>query len=467
MKITKNLLSVLLTLITCVTMIPMTFVSGLTVLTESKIGEEDGYSYELWKDYGNTTMTLTGNGAFTCSWDNIGNALFRTGRKYGCTSTYKEMDPIYIEYEADYQPNGNSYLCVYGWTRDPLIEYYIVESWGSWRPPGGSPLGQIEVDGGTYDVYRTERVNKPSIDGDTTFYQYWSVRTTKREKGTISVSKHFEEWEKMGLPAGKLYEAALNVEGYQSSGKATILKNNFVNSPGIIEPTTKPEPATTNPDGYYFHSTFEDGTDRWTARGEDKIASTSDAAFNGSKSLSVTGRTDSWNGAAKELDTNTFKPGLSYSFSAMAKPMNGSEKFRLTLQYTLNGEDNYDGIAEASSDGEWVQLSNTSFTIPTGATNLLLYMETADGTNSFYLDEVIAAPQGTKITPQGNGTDVPDSKKGDVNGDGSVNVADLASLQGYILEKVNDAKTPDINEDGAVDAFDLVMLRQILLKNQG
>ena len=120
------------------------------------------------------------------------------------------------------------WMDVYGWTRSPLIEYYIVESWGTWRPPGGTSRGTVSVDGGTYDVYVTDRINQPSIDGDTTFKQYWSVRTEKKTAGTISVDKHFAAWTQKGLQLGKMYEASLNVEGYQSAGKATIYKNEVV-----------------------------------------------------------------------------------------------------------------------------------------------------------------------------------------------------------------------------------------------
>ena len=188
-------------------------------------GWSGGLQYELWKDHGNTKMELTGNGCFKCEWSNIGNALFRIGKKWDCTRTWQQLGTIKVEYGVDYHPNGNSYLCVYGWTRGPLIEYYIVDSWGNWRPPGGSPITKINVDGGSYDVYKTTRYNQPSIDGNTTFNQYWSVRTQKRTAGTISVSEHFKAWSSRGLNLGRMYEAALTIEGYQSSGKDTVYKN--------------------------------------------------------------------------------------------------------------------------------------------------------------------------------------------------------------------------------------------------
>ena len=205
--------------------IGQTDVKAATVIYNNTEGRDEEYTYSLWKDYGDTVMTINGNGLFECEWKNINNALFREGIKFDCTKNYKEIGNITVEYGVDCQPDGNSYMCIYGWSRNPLIEYYIVDSWGSWRPPGATSKGQIEIDGGTYDVYETIRENQPSIDGYTTFKQYWSVRTSKRTEGTISVTEHFKAWEKMGMQLGNLYEACLCIEGYQSSGKARVYAN--------------------------------------------------------------------------------------------------------------------------------------------------------------------------------------------------------------------------------------------------
>lgn len=223
----KKLMGVLALFLCLMVIAPSIAAQAATTIYNEQTGQEDGYDYALWKDYGDTSMTLNGGGTFSCWWDNIGNALFRKGKTFDCTKTYSQIGNISIDYGCYYQPSGNSYLCVYGWSRNPLVEYYIVDSWGTWRPPGSSSKGQIYVDGGTYDVYETTRYNQPSIDGNTTFKQYWSVRTDKRTSGTISVTEHFKKWESLGMNMGKLYEVALNVEGYQSSGYADVYKNNL------------------------------------------------------------------------------------------------------------------------------------------------------------------------------------------------------------------------------------------------
>ena len=244
----KRKVKKMIAMIVSLSMAIMIFLPGTPALAgpiiyNNETGTHGGYDYELWKDYGNTMMELNDGGTFSCQWSNIGNALFRKGRKFNSDKSYQEIGEIIVDYGCQYNPSGNSYLCVYGWTRYPLVEYYIVDSWGSWRPPGATPKGTITVDGGTYDVYETTRVNQPSIDGTTTFQQYWSVRTSKRTSGTISVTEHFRQWERMGMQMGKMYEVALTVEGYQSSGSANVYKNDIRIG---ATPTPTPPPSPTS-----------------------------------------------------------------------------------------------------------------------------------------------------------------------------------------------------------------------------
>ena len=397
------------------------------VFTENKIGIADGYGYELWKDRGDTKFTVSSGGTFSCEWSNINNALFRRGQKFDCTQTYKDLGDISVDFGIEYEPDGNSYMCVYGWTRDPLVEFYVVESWGSWRPPGApSALGTVEVDGATYDIYKTIRINQPSIDGTKTFDQYWSVRQHKPEsddntfEGTISVSKHFDAWEECGLELGKMYEVALTIEGYQSSGSARIYKNDLkiggeytkaadtkvtVNKAAVVmQKDTIPEGGAD-----VLDCDFESDAQGWMPRGSTTVSVSKDFASKGDSSLCVTGRADNWNGAAIMLSPDTYVPGGSYMFSVDAlQNSDQSAQLKLTMQYTADDGDHYDQVAIAPSKSEeWVTLKNESYTIPEGAENLLLYVESPDSLTDIYIDNAVSEviSMGTPENKSKKGTD--------------------------------------------------------------
>lgn len=195
--------------------------------TSNKVGVYERFDYELWSERASdpVSMTLTGGGTFECEWDNALNILFRTGKKLGSTKTHGEYGDIKMEYSGEYNITSGSvsYFCVYGWVQNPLAEFYIIESHGSYSP-GKNKKGEFTVDGSVYDVYEEERVNKHSIEGVKTFKQYFSIRRDKRTEGTISLSEHFKKWEELGLPMGTMYEIAFCVEGYESSGNAKITK---------------------------------------------------------------------------------------------------------------------------------------------------------------------------------------------------------------------------------------------------
>ena len=226
-------------------------------------------------------------------------------------------------------------------------------------------------------------------------------------------------------------------------------------------------PAFAADGDYYYHDSFESGAGDWSGRSATVGVSTK-AAYEGSGSLAVTGRSDSWNGAIRTLESSVFQAGTAYSFSVVVMYDSGSASttFHLTVQYkTANSSSNtYDKVASAAvTKGDWVQLANPSYTIPAGATDVQIYVETDTGSSAFYMDEAIAAPDGTEI----KGPKPVKYSLGDVNGDGHINGNDLSlAKRGAITESFKAAgakKAADVDQSGTVDSADINWFMQYLL----
>ncbi|SPO05574.1 related to Probable endo-1,4-beta-xylanase B [Cephalotrichum gorgonifer] len=183
---------------------------------DSEVGHKhearQGYYFQNWSEGGSNIRCGNGaGGSFTADWDSQGGFVCGKGWSGGGART--------IKYSGRYEATGPGYLAAYGWTRNPLIEYYILDSYAELAPnEPWTSKGNFTTDEGSFEIFQSTRVNKPSIEGTRTFQQYWSVRTEKRVGGTITLSTHFDEWAKQGMRLGNHDYVVMAVEGYTATG---------------------------------------------------------------------------------------------------------------------------------------------------------------------------------------------------------------------------------------------------------
>ena len=158
-----------------------------------------------WKDGGAASLTMDKDGAFSVSWQGGGyNYVGGPGWHYG------DKDRV-IGYRFD-EDSGASYITLYGWgydknmpvsTSNPahLVEYYILQRW-TYDPSQNASYGKTFISNGIeYSTYRSIRDQKPSINGPTTFYQYWSKPAQQRplgEDNEIVFADHLQAWADTG-----------------------------------------------------------------------------------------------------------------------------------------------------------------------------------------------------------------------------------------------------------------------------
>jgi endo-1,4-beta-xylanase len=185
-------------------------------ISANRTGFDGGGFYSFWTNGGGSvTMTLDGANGYGVHWTNCGDFTCGKGWSTGSGRT--------IAYSGYFNTSGGGLFGIYGWTTNPLVEYYICEAWGEGTNPAasGTLVGTVESDGDKYDIYKHKQIDQPSIQGTATFMQYKSFRRTPRMSGTITIQNHFDAWAKLGLDLGtrQNYQILLT-EGFNGSGSA-------------------------------------------------------------------------------------------------------------------------------------------------------------------------------------------------------------------------------------------------------
>ena len=199
---------------------------------------------------------------------------------------------------------------------------------------------------------------------------------------------------------------------------------------------------------------FETTNDSFTGRGGATAAWTSDFYYQNGCSLFVSDRTATWHGAQRDA-SSILVPGNSYNVSAAVYQASGEAvDMQLSVQYTdSSGKAAYDHIdIQSVPDSEWTILSNAAYTPPTGASDLVLYVETKESLCNFYVDTVVVTGKPANV------------KAGDANGDLLVTAADAADMVKFLTGETTEIEDgADFNGDGEINAVDLTLLKQKLL----
>jgi hypothetical protein len=175
-------------------------------------------------------------GNYSANWTAAADFLARTGLVFDATKKHAEVGTITAQFAQNFTEvpvegaTSKIYVALYGWTVDPLMEYYVIEDHGDFVPgptaSDGSPrtsYGSLTVDGGTYDIWALPVTNRPSILGNNSnFTQIFNVRRDRRKCGQISLSEHLAKWDAVGLTLGNLEEAMFLMEAQNNSGTIEV-----------------------------------------------------------------------------------------------------------------------------------------------------------------------------------------------------------------------------------------------------
>ncbi|KAJ4299664.1 hypothetical protein N0V90_004910 [Kalmusia sp. IMI 367209] len=165
-----------------------------------------------YKTSGNVNFSPTNNG-YSVTFSGAGDFVVGKGWRTGTTRN--------ITFDGSTSASAGTVLVsVYGWTTNPLIEYYVQEYTSNGAGSAqGQKVGTVECDGSTYDIWKHQQVNQPSIQGTSTFWQYISNRQTKRPgSGTVTTKCHFDAWKALGLNLGTHNYQTLSTEGWGNAG---------------------------------------------------------------------------------------------------------------------------------------------------------------------------------------------------------------------------------------------------------
>ncbi len=196
-----------LALATVAAVLPGTARAATQICSDST-GTNDGAFYSMFVSGGSACITLNSGTSYSTKWSGIGDFVGGIGSNPGSTSAN-------ISFSNSLSASGGTTLVsLYGWSTNPLVEYYVEENYIPAGNAAGTFMGTMTSNGGTYNIYEHQQVNQPSIQGTATFEQYLAIRTSPVSSGSITFSNFVSAWASHGMNLGTMNYQILATEAF-------------------------------------------------------------------------------------------------------------------------------------------------------------------------------------------------------------------------------------------------------------
>jgi endo-1,4-beta-xylanase len=192
-------------------------VAKAAAICSNQTGTNGGMYYQMYVSGGSACITLNSSSSYSTTWSGIGDFVAGVGWNPGSTSNS-------VSFNSSLSASGGTALVsLYGWSTNPLVEYYVEENYSGSPNAAGTYMGQVTSDGGTFNIYEHQQVNQPSIQGTATFEQYLAIRTSPTSSGTITFGNFVNAWASHGMNLGTMNYQIMATESYGGgSGSSSI-----------------------------------------------------------------------------------------------------------------------------------------------------------------------------------------------------------------------------------------------------
>ena len=281
-KSSKQLIAGITAAAMCVMAASLNFTSNLSSNAASDQNEQfyiDGYHYEFYNmsNIVECSFEPDNEGGFYAEWSGIRECQFDKGI-YG-NELPNDPESVIINYDLEFSPltdseevtDGSSRVGIYGWLVPKSarynIEYAVIDYQCNFDTENYASIlelqniGSYELDGMTYDLYN-KKADANGFSFDASVEKYFSFRRDNNIgsgalvnlKSSIDLTRHMEEWQKLGMEKSNIYSTMLDVRAWMSSGSAKLNSCD-------IEITEREREAFTEDGCFYFTEPAANGGD--------------------------------------------------------------------------------------------------------------------------------------------------------------------------------------------------------------